>query len=402
MEMRLWCRLRSRREKLLHDDRHNSVRLCQNARHMSNQSLTGPALGVGVVGAGFMGDVHSRAARAAGGRLISLTASTPESSKAAALRFGFESAAGDLEQLLSNPDIDVVHVCTPNSTHAEIVRAAIEAGKHVVCEKPLATTLADASDLRRLAVPPIRAAVPFVYRYHPLVREARWRVTTGEAGTPVSILGIYLQDWLVTPSDDNWRVDPEAGGASRAFADIGSHLVDLIEFVTDDRIERINAVKRTVVPSRVENESVSTEDLVAAVFTTTAGVAGTLLVSQVAPGRKNRLAIEISGTDETIGFDQEQPETLWLGRRSGTQELPRDSEQLSPDATRLCHLPAGHPLGYQDAFNSFVADAYAAISGEEPEGLPTFADGERAVAVTEAVMRSAATGEWVVIEEVEG
>jgi predicted dehydrogenase len=321
---------------------------------------------------------------------------------------GFEKAYDSAGDLLADDTIDAVHVVTPNATHLEFALAAIRAGKHVVCEKPLATSTADAGRLAAAAaaagvtatVPFVAAAgvtatVPFVYRFHPMVREARARVRAGETGRLLSIQGSYLQDWLLTPSDDNWRVDEKLGGPSRAFADIGSHLCDLTEFVTGDRISRVQALKRTVFDQRATSRGITTEDLVAVLVETRAGAIGTLLVSQVAPGRKNRLHLEISGSAESIGFDQEDPETLWLGRRTGSQLLRRNQEELSADAVRLSLLPPGHPLGYQDAFNAFVADSYAAVAGQAPEGLPTFDDGLRAVTLTDAVLESARSGYWI-------
>lgn len=353
-------------------------------------------LGAGFVGGGFMARVHSRAARAAGARLIGLSSSTPEKAQAAAASLGVATSHSSLEALLEDDAVDVVHVCTPNSTHASVALATISAGKHVICEKPLATSIADAERLADAAARAgVTATVPFVYRFHPMVREARERVANGSLGSLLTINGSYLQDWLLSQSDDDWRVDTALGGPSRAFADIGSHLCDLVEFVTGERIRRLAATKRTVFAQRSENRDIATEDAVALIVETGSGAIGTMLVSQVAPGRKNRLAIEISGSAETIGFDQEQPESLWLGRRVGSQLLPRDPSQLGADAARLSVLPAGHPLGYQDAFTAFVADSYAAARGEFRDGLPTFDDGVRAVALTEAVLESAASGTWV-------
>jgi predicted dehydrogenase len=232
-----------------------------------------------------------------------------------------------------------------------------------------------------------------------MVREARARVASGETGRVLSIHGSYLQDWLLDASDDNWRVDSAAGGQSRAFADIGSHLVDLIEFITAERISRVSAIKRTFFPDRAVHAAVTTEDAVAVALETRSGALGTLLISQVAPGRKNRLYLEIAGSSESIGFDQEQPETLWLGRRTGSQLLPRDPDQLSDDARRLSVVPGGHAQGYVDAFAGFVADSYAAIRGATPDGLPRFEDGLRAARITDAVMTAAGTGKWIDIPE---
>ncbi|NNC13934.1 Gfo/Idh/MocA family oxidoreductase [Planctomonas sp. JC2975] len=353
-------------------------------------------LGVGIVGGGFMATVHSRAARAARAQLTGIVSSRPERAATAAAELGIARAYDTFDDMLADDGIHVVHITTPNALHAEQALAALEAGKHVVCEKPLATTVADAQRLADAAASAdLTATVPFVYRFHPLVREARARFAAGEAGRLLTISGTYLQDWLLDADDDNWRVDGAAGGRSRAFADIGSHLVDLIEFVTGDRVSSVAATKRTFFDARAEHSAITTEDAVAVAVQTASSAIGTLLVSQAAPGRKNRLQMELAGSVESIVFDQEQPETLWVGRRKGSLLIPRDADQLAPDAARLVMTPAGHPQGYQDAFNAFVADTYAAIAGAEPDGLPRFADGLRAAVVMDAVIDSAESGGWV-------
>jgi len=350
----------------------------------------------GFVGGGFMAAVHSRAARAAGAALVGGTSSSAERSLDAARRLGLDHGYGSLDELLADPDLDIVHVCTPNTTHAHLARAVLEAGKHVICEKPLATDARDAAELAELAAARgLVAAVPFVYRFHPMAREARDLVARGGTGRVVSVHGAYLQDWLATPHDDDWRVDTAQGGPSRAFADIGSHLVDLLEFTSGDRIVRLNALTRTVYDSRATNTDIATEDLVAVVVELAGGAIGTLLVSQVAPGHKNGLVLELGGTDASVRFEQERPETLWVGRIDAASVVARDPARLSPDAARLSLVPAGHPAGYQDAFNAFVADTYATVAGATRDGLPTFDDGVRAVRVTEAVLASAASGAWV-------
>ena len=352
--------------------------------------------GAAFVGGGFMAAVHSRAARAARATLVGAASSSHSSAQRAATDFGLGVAYASTDELFADDAVDTVHIVSPNATHAGYALAAMDARRNVICEKPLATTVEDAELLAdRATETGVTATVPFVYRYHPMVREARSRVAGGELGTLLSIQGSYLQDWLLSETDDDWRVDSRLGGPSRAFADIGSHLCDLVEFVTGDRITRLAATKRTVFPFRATGREVDTEDSAALVVETATGAIGTVLVSQVAPGRKNQLAFEIAGSAASIRFDQEQPDTLWLGRRSGSELLPRDPDQLSADAARLSIVPAGHPMGYQDAFNAFVADSYAAARGEIREGLPTFADGLRAVRLTAAVLDSDASGEWV-------
>ncbi|MFC4243165.1 Gfo/Idh/MocA family protein [Gryllotalpicola reticulitermitis] len=367
------------------------------SRAVNTEAADSPArpkrLGVGIVGGGFMATVHSRAARAARARLVGVAGSSPERSVAAAVELGTDRAYDSIDELIADPAVDVVHVTTPNALHASQALAALAAGKHVVCEKPLATTVEDAERLVDASVGRV-ATVPFVYRFHPLVRDARARVAGGETGRVLTVQGSYLQDWLLSADDDNWRVDPAAGGRSRAFADIGSHLVDLVEFVTGDRVARVAASKRTFLAARAQHDRIETEDAVSVALETEGGAIGTVLVSQLAPGRKNRLHVEIAGAQESLAFDQEQPETLWVGRRSGSLLVPRDADQLAPDAARLVMTPAGHPQGYQDAFNAFVADTYAAIAGGSPDGLPRFEDGLRAVRVTEAVIAAAESGSW--------
>jgi len=352
-------------------------------------------LRVGIVGGGFMGRVHTAAARSAGAAVVAIASSSAEGAGRAARALGVPTAHATADDLLHDPDVDVVHVCSPNATHAPYALAALRAGKHVVCEKPLTTGSAEADELVAVAeAAGLVTAVPFVYRFHPMVREARARVASGRVGRVLSVRGSYLQDWLLGVDDVDWRVDPASGGPSRAFADIGSHLVDLVEFVLGDRIARVSALTSTVHPARA-GTAVTTEDEAAVVFATGSGALGTLFVSQVAPGRKNRLLLDVSGSVESVEFSQEEPDALWVGRRRGSELLARDAAQLSPDAARLSVVPAGHPLGYLDAFAAFVADAHAAVRGDRPEGLPTFADGRRAVRVTEAVLESARTGAWV-------
>ncbi len=356
-------------------------------------TISEPSIRAGFIGAGMMGRAHSVAARAAGADLVAIAASTPERSAHAARELGIRSGEA-AEGLLARDDLDVVHVVSPNALHRPQAAAALAAGRHVICEKPLATSAADARELVAQARSAgVVAAVPFVYRYYPMMREARARIAAGGSAV-VSIDARYLQDWLLAADDDNWRADPAAGGASRAFADIGSHLFDAIEFMTGQRVARLQALTSRVHDERA-GRRVDSEDIAAVLFQLDGGAPGVALVSQTAAGRKNGHVIEIHTRAESYRFDQEEPGRLWVGRRAGTELLEREPDQLSPDAARLSLLPSGHPMGYQDAFDAFVRDAYAAIRGECPEGLPTFVDGLRAAQLTEAVLASAASGEWV-------
>ncbi|MFC1415694.1 Gfo/Idh/MocA family protein [Streptacidiphilus cavernicola] len=381
--------------------------------------MTQHPLRVAIAGAGMVARVHLDAARRAGSRVVGIAASTPERGKLAAAELGVPHAFASAEELVTSDEVDIVHICTPNDRHRPLAELALRSGKHVVCEKPLATSAADADALTALAAGSgLLAAVPFVYRYHPMAAEARTRVRSGALG-PVHLLhGHYLQDWLADSADSNWRVDPVAGGPSRAFADIGSHWCDLAEWITGHRITELVAATATVHGERsaaragtfaapgagpAATEPVGTEDAAHLLFRTDRGATGSLLVSQVSPGRKNRLWLEVDAAEASVTFDQENPETLLLGRRTGIEALARDAALLSPEAARLSTLPPGHGLGYYDCFAAFVRDVHTAAAGPvsgpgpgaaEPPAFPTFADAARTAALTDAVLASARTRSW--------
>ncbi len=369
----------------------------------------GPTLRAGIAGTGFIGAVHARAIVLAGGEVAGVAASSAASAERAAPRLRAKRAFASAQELVEADDVDVIHVCTPNYLHVPLATAALEAGKHVICEKPLALDDGGAAQLVELAsARGLVGAVPFVYRYYPMVREARERLLGGDCGELRLVHGTYLQDWLSRPDDDNWRVERRLGGPSRAFADIGSHWCDLAEFASGQRIVRLSARTTTALPERRESagraafqrggdagptRAVDTEDAAVVQFETERGALGSVVVSQVSPGRKNRLWIEFDAADEALAFDQENPELLWRGQRDDTLLLPRDPALLTPNAARLATLPAGHPQGYADCFDAFVADVYGAVRGEDlHDGTPLFADGRRAVQITEAVLASAADG----------
>jgi predicted dehydrogenase len=365
-----------------------------------------------IAGTGFIGRVHARSARLAGARLVGVAASSPDSAAAAAAELGADRAFASAEELVRDPDVDVVHICTPNNLHVPLAEAALAEGKHVVCEKPLALDAAGAQRLADAAADSgLQAAVPFVYRYYPTVREARARVSAGQTGALQLMHGTYLQDWLLRPDDANWRVDESLGGASRAFADIGSHWCDLVEFISGHRISRLSARLLTAIPQRSgsagrhafasgsdgnDRQPVTTEDAALVQFETDGGAVGSVVVSQISPGRKNRLWLELDGAEEALVFDQEHPEELWCGRREALTVLRRDPATLSPASARFAFLPAGHPQGYADCFDAFVADVYDGIRAGSPlDGTPTFADGLRAARITDAVLTSSQEERWV-------
>ncbi len=370
-------------------------------------------LGAAIVGTGMIGAVHRRAALLAGAEVRGVVASSPQRAREMAQAWNVPRAYGDIGEAIADPQVQVVHVCTPNHLHRAMAQAALEAGKHVICEKPLATTLEDAQALAALAAATgLVATVPFVYRYHPVVREARARIAQGELGPLRLIHGSYLQDWLLDPASNNWRVDPALGGTSRVFADIGSHWCDLVEWVGGERFVDVSAAFATVIAERGAlagqsfsapvaggaTQAVSSEDVAAALFKTEAGTLASLTVSQVSAGRRNRLWFEIDGARASVAFDQEDPERLWIGLPDQREEIfVRGPGAGSAEQRRLSVLPAGHAQGYGDCFEAFVADTYRAIEGERPEGLPGFEDGLRSALIVDRVITSARTRAWTSI-----
>jgi len=372
---------------------------------------------VAILGAGMIGEVHRRAALLAGAQVLGVMASTPERSRDVAEAWGVEQAYGNIDEVAESK-ADVVHICTPNASHVPYAVTLMKAGKHVLCEKPLGVSLEDARQASEVARDTgVVNTMPFAYRFHPMGREMRAKVQAQEFGAVNLIHGSYLQDWLLNPKSTSWRVDPKAGGPSRAFGDIGSHWCDFVEWVTGDRIARLAATTSITIKQRpaataasfsaAESDAplvdVQTEDSALILFRTANDIAGSAVISQLSAGRKNRLWVEVDGMHQSAVFDQEQPEQLWIGTEAGAQVLVRDPNHGSAEQRRLSTLPAGHPQGYAQCFENYVADSYAAVDaqaghGEVPEGLPTFADGARAAEICDAMLRSAARGEWVSVD----
>jgi predicted dehydrogenase len=352
-----------------------------------------------IVGTGFAGTVHARAVRAAGGVIAAVAGSSADSGLAAVERLGAERYVARAADLVTANDIDVVHICTPNHSHADLAERALAAGKHVICEKPLAMDTGSAQRLAELAVSAgTVTAIPFVYRFYPMVRDARARVRRGDTGPLHLLHGSYLQDWLSSTEDNDWRVDPRLGGVSRAFADIGVHWCDLIEFISGHRISRLSSRLLTAHSRRRHNgqmAAVGTEDAATVQFETDQGALGSVVISQVSPGHKNRLWFSLDGTDASLSFDQQAPESLWVGSREQNISVIRGAAAQGTDADTYSLLPAGHPQGYQDSFTAFVSDVYSAVNGKKPDGLPTFADGLRAAVLTGSVLQSAESQSWV-------
>lgn len=360
--------------------------------------MSGGAVRSGIIGTGFMGRVHANAVRAAGGVVTAVAGSSPQKSEDARRQYGADRALS-AHDLIASDEVDLVHICTPNDTHYDLALAAISAGKHVICEKPLAVTAEQASELLAAAEEAgVVHAVPFVYRYYPSVREARERIDSADERVWL-IHGHYLQDWLSGSDAYNWRVSAAASGESRAFADIGVHWCDLAEFVTGHRITRVaGSLSRLHDVRRAPggDERVATEDGATIVFATDRGATGSVVVSQATPGRKNRLWLSVDGENASFVFDQENPDTVWIGGTRGNVIVPKGVETTEfPGVARYVTTPSGHPQGYQDCFNSFVGDVIAAINGDARPGMPTFTDGQWAANLAASVLRASRDDVWV-------
>lgn len=364
-----------------------------------------------IVGSGLIGNIHRRAALLSGAEVVGVVEKDPARAVSAARQWGVANSWDHIEDALATRP-DVIHICTPNVTHAPFVRLGLDAGVNVICEKPLCLDAGEGAELAATARERgLVAAVPYTYRYHPLVREIRHRRIAGELGKMHLIHGSYLQDWLLSPNASSWRVDPALGGTSRAFADIGSHWCDLVEWVSGERIAELVADIAIAIPERpgetgptfsrgsddLPRVRVQTEDVANILFRTTSGVPGTLTVSQVSAGRKNRLWFELDGAAQSAVFDQENPETVWLGGEGESRILFRDPGHESADARRVTLTPAGHAQGWEACFENFVADVYAAIRGTQAEGLPTFDDGARSLRLVDAVFASVSNRQWTAV-----
>ena len=372
---------------------------------------------MGLVGPGFVGAHHIDAVRRLGFvDVVAVAASTDASARHKAERLGVPKAYGSFAALAADPAIHVVHVTTPNALHGAVIDAALAHGKHVVCDKPLATTPAEARRLRDAAVAAgIVHAVTFNYRGNPLVQQARAMVAAGEIGPVHLVQGAYLQDWLLEDTDYSWRLDP-AQGQSSAMADIGSHWCDLAQHVSGQRIAAVLANLSTVVSTRVKpgqattafsagsgagtRVSITSEDLGTVLLRFSGGATGVLTVGQVCAGHKNDCWLEVNGRAASIRWAQERQNELWIGaRRRGNTVLPKDPSLASPEAQRYMRLPGGHQEGWADAFFNVVRDIYSVIAepgtASRPPAFASFDDGHASACVVDAVLRShAAGGVW--------
>ena len=372
-----------------------------------------------VVGIGFIGPVHVEALRRIGVDVAGVVGSTPEKSRVAARQLGIVSDIVTFEQAIADSSVDAIHLTTPNVLHYEQVKAVLAAGKHCLCEKPLAMNTIQSSELVELATKSrVVAGVAYNVRFYPLCHEAKARVASGTLGNVLHVNGAYVQDWLLYDTDFNWRVLAEAGGELRAVADIGTHWMDLIQFVTGKRIQSVCADLRTVHPVRLrptggtetftaraerdsslEPTSISTEDCGAIMFRFEDGANGCMWVSQVTAGRKNCLRFEIAGSKASLDWNSEAPNQLWIGHRQQANEMMiRDPSLMDGSASAISNYPGGHNEGFPDTFKQLFRSFYGYISDgnfDRQPPFPTFADGHCEIQLCEAILKSHRERRWV-------
>ncbi|MCX7015159.1 MAG: Gfo/Idh/MocA family oxidoreductase [Candidatus Sumerlaeota bacterium] len=381
-------------------------------------------LGIAVIGAGFIGPVHVEGLRRVGADVIGVLDYSPEASRIAAKKMGLRKAYASLDEMLGDPRVDCVHIASPNRLHFEQAARSLAAGKHVVCEKPLAMTSKESARLVQIAKKSGRvAAVNYNLRYYPLCLEARERFRSGQMGRVFSVLGGFVQDWLLYDTDYNWRVLAEEGGELRAVSDIGTHWLDLVTFITGLEVEAVCADLMTVHPIRkrplgeVETFSgkgkkapvrtmpvkITTDDYGTVMIHFQGGARGAMTVSQTTAGKKCSLRFEIAAQNAALSWDHEAPNQLWIGYRDKPNELMiRDPSLLSPAAARFASYPGGHNEGYPDTFKQLYRDINDCIAAggkrRKTHLFPTFEDGHRELVLCEAIAKSNKLKKWVEVK----
>jgi len=368
-----------------------------------------------IFGTGFMGRVHTEGLRRLGNvEVAGIAARTPDQARRFADELSIDRATGDYRELLGDPAVDAVHICTPDDLHFPMAMAALAAGKHVLCEKPLATSVAEAREMIRRAREKNLAHCTFHnLRYYPQVQNMRRMCEAGELGDIQVVQGTYSQDWLLYDTDWNWRIEV---GPSRAFADIGTHWCDMVEHVTGLRISALCADLQTFLKTRKKPKGsvetftgktsaaaefsevpITTEDFGSMILRLGDTARGAMTVSQVSTGRKNRLFVEIYGSKASVAWNGEQPDELWIGQRNAPNQIVvKDPSLLKDKARSYADLPGGHSEGYDDTFKQVFRRFYRRVADPgAPIEYPTFEDGLRQLEILDAVLASSRSRAWV-------
>lgn len=379
----------------------------------------------GVIGTGFVGPVHIENLRRLPNVEVGAIAShSKERAIGIANRLGINKAYGDWKAIVGDDEIDVIHIATSNELHYPIARECLEAGKHVICEKPLAMDSKEAKKLAVIArVSDCVNATTFNMDFYPMVRQAREMVKNGELGRLFLVHGSYLQDWLSRDTDYNWRVESKYSGKSRVISDICSHWFQMVQRISGKRILSVFADSTIFIPLRkkprkilsTQSEAktqikdheiiqVDTEDHVSIMFRFEDNIKGTLIASQTCPGRKQRIFWEINGSEKSLCWNGEEPNTLWVGNRSGLNgKLFKDPNFLYEDAARYSNYPVGLAEGYPDSWKNLFSSIYNHIGGlsngkEADPDFPTFEDGYRIQVLIDSVIESVQRERWVEVK----
>jgi predicted dehydrogenase len=378
-------------------------------------------LNAAIIGLGFVGRAHLDALRRLGISVQGILGSTPERGKEAAETLQLPRAYSSLDELAADASVQVVHLCTPNYLHFQEASQLLRAGKQVLCEKPLTLDSRESAALVSLAKEVnLVGGVAYNLRYYPLCHEARALIKRGAIGQVRLVHGSFLQDWLLFPTDWNWRLESKLGGELRAVSDIGTHWLDLMMWITGSNVSGLCADLATVMPSRrrpkgrvesfqkaasteTEEVLISTDDYASVLLHFENDAHGVVTVSQVSAGRKARLWFEIDGSEGSLAFDSECPNSLWIGRRDRASEiLPKDPGLLSPETRGYAAYPGGHAEGYPDTFVQLFKDFYRYIAAGDfraPRSFPTFESGHQELLLCEAIAESAQKRAWVDLGE---
>ncbi len=378
-------------------------------------------IGTAVIGSGFIGTVHIEALRRIGVRVVGLLDASPDLGTRRAQELGLPRAYADMADMLADPDVQVVHVTSPNELHHPQVKQILAAGRHVVCEKPLAMTSVESAELVALAKRSgLVNAVNFNIRWYPLNQHVATMVRAGDLGDVRMVTGHYFQDWLLFDTDWNWRLEADQGGALRAVGDIGSHWLDLTSFVTGLEVEAVMADLTTFIPVRRKPAGevltfsterakdtipveIRTEDTASVLIRYKGGARGSVNISQLSPGRKNSLQYQIDGSSSAVAWDSEQPDSLWIGHRDRPNELLlRNPALMNAEGGAAARLPGGHVEGFADTFGAVFTAVYADVVAGAPSEQPryaTFAAGHEEMRIGDAVLESSRSGSWVKVAQ---
>lgn len=387
---------------------------------MTGSDSTG-AIRAAVIGTGFIGTVHVEAARRAGASVVGLLGSSPQRTEPKAAALGVPKVYRDIEELAQATDVDVVHVTSPNYLHAEQAKLLLQAGKHVICEKPLALNADDGRDLVATARNHNRVnATCFNIRFYPLMHQAHSMIKDGSIGSVLFATGSYHQDWLLLDTDWNWRLEADQAGRMRAVADIGSHWMDLVGWITGSKITKVMADLYTAVPTRRRPQgpvetfanlaqdqdlitvNIDNDDAATLMFVFDNGARGALTVSQISAGKKNNVQFEIAGAQSSLSWLSTHPDELFVGHRGRPSEIiVRDPGAMASEAARVSFYPAGHVEGFGETFRGLFERVYSDVAAGEPStnpSYPTFADGLEGLEVADAIWRSNQTQQWEQVE----